>query len=392
MKKFFGIYLLIQSLHLHANSLPTHDYEIYFDSNNETFNLKKKDIDNIIDQFNLKFQKDFKQKNQNLIISNEWDDPMVNALAYQNLPNAHIDLLGGMAKHKLITKRALKNILCHELGHHLGGNPYKTLAEASWMSAEAQSDYFSTYECLRRINQGIDIDKNSIPPFLSQKCNERFSTDKDRNICIESIIGAKEMTLLFYAILSESSYSNSSVTKPSLEKRENFAIQNILTDNYPNLQCRLDTMIEGALCDETCKKMQLHPNLVIAPFSGFRPSCWFNQKDFLLKPQTKTCTSTDKKLNCTYHLTSLFNGTDRLMKLTGGCGKKHGPIDHETLDLFALSNKIKARGHTTNNYEFILIIHFDQHSQKLINGTLEMAVKPSSEPMNRYINVPISCN
>jgi hypothetical protein len=392
MNIIIGLCLLLHSLPLLANSLPLNDYEIFIDSNIETENLKKEDIDLTINQIKLEFQKEFKLKNQNLIISNDWDDPMVNALAYQNLPNAHIDFMGGMAKHKLMTKRAMRNILCHELGHHLGGNPFKTVEEASWMSAEAQSDYYATYECLRRINQVVDISPNSLPPFLRQKCNERFSTDKERNVCIESIIGAKEMTSLFYAILSENPYSNSFIVEPRLDKRESFAIQNTLTDDYPNLQCRLDTMIEGALCDETCKKMQLQPNLVIAPYSGFRPSCWFNQNDFLLKPQTKICKSNDRKLNCTYYLTSLFNGTNRSLKLTGDCGKKYGSIDEENLDLFALTNKISARGHTTNNFEYVLTINYDQPSPKLINGTLEMAVKPSDEFNNKYINVPIACN
>jgi hypothetical protein len=392
MKKIIGFFLLFQSLPILANSLPFHDYEILLDSDIETENFQKEDIDLIINKIKLEFQKDFKLKNQNLVINNEWDDPMVNALAYQNLPNAHIDLMGGMAKHKLMTKRAMKNILCHELGHHLGGDPLKTVEEASWMSAEAQSDYFATYECLRRINQGDDISQNSIPPFLKQKCNERFSTDKERNICIESIMGAKEMTSLFYAILSENPYSNSSIVEPQLDKRESFAIQNILTDDYPNLQCRLDTMVEGALCDEACKKMQLQPNLVIAPYSGFRPSCWFNQKDFLRKPQAKTCKSNDKKLNCTFYLTSLFNGTDRSLKLTGDCGKKYGSTDDENLDLFALTNKISARGLSTKNFEYVLTINYDQSSPKLINGTLEMAVKPSTEFNNKFINVPINCN
>lgn len=40
-------------------------------------------------------------------------------------------------------------MLCHELGHHLGGAPFKP--DISWMSTEGQADYFSGSTCLKKI-------------------------------------------------------------------------------------------------------------------------------------------------------------------------------------------------------------------------------------------------
>ena len=41
-------------------------------------------------------------------------------------------------------------VLCHELGHHLAGNP----RVQAWAANEGQSDYFSTQSCARELWSG----------------------------------------------------------------------------------------------------------------------------------------------------------------------------------------------------------------------------------------------
>ena len=41
-------------------------------------------------------------------------------------------------------------IYCHELGHFIGGAPFKKNPGSTWASTEGQADYWATSVCLRR--------------------------------------------------------------------------------------------------------------------------------------------------------------------------------------------------------------------------------------------------
>jgi hypothetical protein len=80
-----------------------------------------------------------------LQINNLWSDPTVNSQAYRQGNVWMIDAFGGLARFGQISTAGYVAVLCHELGHHLGGAPrYPN----DWASAEGQSDYWGFAQCM----------------------------------------------------------------------------------------------------------------------------------------------------------------------------------------------------------------------------------------------------
>src|SRR5690606_13527496 len=113
----------------------------------------QKQFEEVIKRFtkiwSSKVESDYGKK---LIVEHDWNNTRVNASATRDRDfNFVIKVSGAMAKQKGMDEDALLFILCHELGHHLGGAPKKKRGESdidSWSSAEGQADYFAAKECL----------------------------------------------------------------------------------------------------------------------------------------------------------------------------------------------------------------------------------------------------
>lgn len=83
-----------------------------------------------------------------LKIVNAWKSPEVNAYASRDGNVCYVEFLGGFARHPKMTYAAVMNVLCHEVGHHLGGQPIYD--DTDWASCEGQSDYWAQ-SCMKRI-------------------------------------------------------------------------------------------------------------------------------------------------------------------------------------------------------------------------------------------------
>jgi len=75
-----------------------------------------------------------------LVMHRNWDDSTVNAYAEQNGSNWEVSMFGGLAKRPEVTEDGFAMVLCHEIGHHLGGFPYVQ----DWAADEGQSDMHAT--------------------------------------------------------------------------------------------------------------------------------------------------------------------------------------------------------------------------------------------------------
>ena len=69
----------------------------------------------------------------------------VNANASQRGRTWIVNMYGGLARRPEITPDGFAMVLCHELGHHMGGFPFVS----GWAANEGQSDLFATLSCGR---------------------------------------------------------------------------------------------------------------------------------------------------------------------------------------------------------------------------------------------------
>jgi len=146
----------------------------------------------------------------------------------------------GVLKIKNVTADVLSLIVCHELGHHLAGYPFKE--NNNWSAAEGQADYFSTHACAPRIwrdEQDINVRfAGRIPVEFKSRCDESFLDQPRRDICYRTVAAMDAMRF----------YEGSQSKKiPSLNHPDATRV-GVTETGHPQAQCRIDTQLAGAFC------------------------------------------------------------------------------------------------------------------------------------------------
>lgn len=213
-----------------------------------------------------------------LVMKRLWEDPRVNAGTIRKENEIIINLYGGYARHPSVTEDGYALVICHEIGHHLGGTPRKYFEgeRPSWPSTEGQADYFATLKCLRKVFRKDDnvaiAESQEASSTISQKCSV-FPTRWERALCKRTSIAGLAIGAISADIRND---TVPQIDTPDLsEVKETF-------EAHPNPQCRLDTYFQGSICevsssvsvsskDETvgtCHALKNHTD-------GLRPTCWF---------------------------------------------------------------------------------------------------------------------
>jgi hypothetical protein len=225
----------------------------------------------------------------NLKIERKWDDGTVNAYASQSGKTWNVAMFGGLARHNTITEDGMSLVVCHEIGHHIGGAPKKGgtsgggwwgggAGASSWASNEGQADYFATLKCLRKSflndNNSAIVAAMEVPKALTDACKKSTKGDKeDTALCIRTSMAGKSVSDLF------SDLGRLPATKFETPDSK---VVTTTDDNHPKAQCRLDTYFQGSLCDismneDVSQKEEVkgtcHPSL--GHKIGTRPLCWF---------------------------------------------------------------------------------------------------------------------
>lgn len=194
-----------------------------------------------------------------------------------------ISLLSNSLTHPQMTIDAFVLLICHELGHHFGGAPWKHDAEGNrrWASTEGQADYYATAVCAKRIFTLLPapfLDSFSYPKVIKIKCREKTEGRQEAHLCARSIIAS----VAFIQTLSNKHLSWDSLD-PSIVPKTLGTTPHPLTGQYqyPSDQCRLETLVKGALCQQltapnTEQLLGRSGSWAFCQEGPFaRPSCWY---------------------------------------------------------------------------------------------------------------------
>lgn len=248
----------------------------------EESNITKKEFNKIIDSVKKVYGPIFKSHRMNFRIESQWDDKQVNAFAGTRGTDRYILLYGGYARHKLMSKDAYLSVVCHEIGHHLGGFPKKNAN--TWSSSEGQADYFSTLKCMKEVLRDNDDNKEialnlDLPDEVKKQCRFQFPSADDYYVCLRSSKAAEIHGKVIEDIDSKGSLDSVSLMSPS-----NLVVQSSNL-KHPDAQCRIDTKYQGALCNVSTKiSLDDYDETVgTCTFNNFnilgnRPACWFVHK------------------------------------------------------------------------------------------------------------------
>jgi hypothetical protein len=201
----------------------------------------------VIDRISAVYEPIIKSKGGKLKVNRLWTDSTVNASAQRMGKTYVLNMYGGLARHAITTADGFALVVCHELGHHLGGFPQKSYSDStvSWASNEGQSDYFATMKCFRRVFEKDDNAKVvaglAVPGLVKTKCSQTFKSTAEINLCIRGSMGGSVLANLLNSLSSSSKVPGFST--PDLSEVEE-------TDHtHPAAQCRLDTYFAGAVCN-----------------------------------------------------------------------------------------------------------------------------------------------
>lgn len=242
--------------------------------------LTEAEFNTVIDELETLYVPVASNMGGKLTINRLWDNGTANANATRMGSKWTVNMYGGLARHKSITKDGFSLVLCHEIGHQLGGAPKVSglLGMLNrWASNEGQADYFATLKCLRKIfihdNNAAVVKTLKVPARLAESCAQAYGDVNDKNICIRSGMAGVSVAGFFAAVRNspEADFNTPDV-----------AVVKKTFDSHPAHQCRLDTYFQGALCDKGMnedvsqkEEVQGTCHATTGFKVGLRPLCWF---------------------------------------------------------------------------------------------------------------------
>lgn len=196
-------------------------------------------------------------RGEELIIDSRWEDPTVNAYASRknDLDKGKmvvtISMFGGLARRSEVNMEGFALVLCHELSHAYGGEPFARRDVE--ISAEGQADYIAAKICLGKILPRIASSSDDLRTIENGSLKYICDRLVTRNTFEHSLCQRK-----FSAGLSLGNFLSHSLKQiePLYNTPDPFVAEQTLVSYPRTVQCRLDTYAAG--------------------FIGWqRPSCWF---------------------------------------------------------------------------------------------------------------------
>jgi len=295
----FGLYFFTQDLY---GSLPENNLHLQDKLYRESTQMTEAKFLEIIEQVGRVYRPIVKAHGAQLVIEPNWEDSTVNAYAQQIEDVWHVAMFGGLARRPEVTEDGFALVVCHELGHHLGGFPFYT---GDYAASEGQADYFATQACARKV-WANDIQKNAdarmtVDPVAKRSCDKIWETEEEQELCYR-------ITMAGYSLADLLSALGGDKKKVSFATPDRNQVPST-KESHPDAQCRLDTYTAGALCDRTFSdlfipgKNTVVSNPTIAENAasfvsctasdfydlGARPRCWFspNRPDMIQTSELK---------------------------------------------------------------------------------------------------------
>lgn len=243
-----------------------------------TAQVSDEERDQIFERLNALYHSEVEARG-NVLKIYEFDNMEFGAFAFQKdseevegLTVDHVQIYKGVRFNKDMTADGYAVITCHEIGHHLGGLPFR-----SWASLEGQADYFSTLKCMRRYFTSLPHNElfASLPPMeLVARCQSQFSSSDEVQACARTLEATQSLA---HVLKDETGDPNPLATLDNVDP----SVVRETDTGHPGSQCRVDTYRSGALCPVSVTEPISYTdynagvcNLHRVPDQS-RPACWF---------------------------------------------------------------------------------------------------------------------
>lgn len=204
--------------------------------------ISHKLFDSVVSAFEAHYGPVVASKGYKLVINRLWSDSTVNSDTTVEGRNWVINAYGGLARYPGMSVLGYITVLCHELGHHLGGAPKYSGWGDGWASVEGEADYWATLRCMKNLGYSSGY-----------------------------IVNGSVRLARVLADLGGEPMPSPNTPDPSVVSRT--------YEDHPASQCRLDTMLNGLHCTARGALSDIDPRVnTCYDYSsriGVRPRCWF---------------------------------------------------------------------------------------------------------------------
>ena len=239
--------------------------------------ITQEQFNEVIDRLIAIYGPELQAAGNRLRVNRRWDDPTVNASAQRAGKDYIVNMYGGLARHEAINVEGFALVMCHEIGHHIGGAPKVSGYMNNWATNEGGSDYFATLKCLRRFfaqdNNGALLSQADLDPLAVEMCTAQHPNMTDRLLCLRNSVAGQSVAGLFQALRKQP-------TAPQFGTPDSKTVTKT-NDSHPDTQCRLDTYFQGALCpapvDVPVSDRDVREGSCFQgqDIMGHRPRCWY---------------------------------------------------------------------------------------------------------------------
>jgi hypothetical protein len=207
-----------------------------------------------------------------LKVNRLWTNSTVNASAEQQGKTWILNMYGGLARRPEVTLDGFALVVCHELGHHLGGFPLYGSGE--WAASEGQSDMFATQACGRLVwksEASVNATfRDTVGQIEKSKCDQTWKSQGNRDLCYRQAAAGQSLANLLASLNGAQTPSFSTPDRQVVSRTQ---------VSHPRAQCRLDTYLAGAVCGKTFP-FNVIPKTKSADAAcqvsiGKRPTCWY---------------------------------------------------------------------------------------------------------------------
>lgn len=246
--------------------------------------ITKAQFDKMIEDFKKEYEPIIKSHDARFHITNAWDDDTINAYAHKSQRRVWlINLKGGIGRLKEVTKDGVLSVLCHELGHLIGGYPQHDVVAD--MANEGQSDYFSGHACMTRIFSKEPAEtaksRQTATPYAKEVCDAVHKTQADQNLCYRIVMAGYNIFYAAYLVINDEK-----LPKWGYDNRDK-SVVDATYHAHPQPQCRFDTYVSAATCLKKWDDSKIPTEAEDDTYScnrgtyvddyrvGVRPLCWF---------------------------------------------------------------------------------------------------------------------
>ena len=232
-------------------------YDNYFSAN-----MSEQEFDSIINDAQAIYEPIVQRFGARFLIERDWNDSTVNAYAYQENGGWFVKMFGGMARRQEMTADGFRLVVCHEIGHHLGGFPQY---QGGWASNEGQSDYYAPHVCFRKMMERKTDPLGYVEPKINADCDGFWKNSQNRYICKRGMMGGLSLAKLLGALGN---------TRVDINSKDRTVVSRT-SDAHPAAQCRLDTMVAAALCKNSWNDGVIARSASQSYSCANRPRCWY---------------------------------------------------------------------------------------------------------------------